>query len=94
MKTVYERIEELELALWSARKHIKKIDEDWVSEYLNDSKNVLMHGNTEKVFTINEVKDLMRDAMVQMSDWKNEGHTTPTLEKLMDKLINEKTRCL
>lgn len=94
MKTVYERIEELELTLWSARKHIRKLDDDFVPDYLHDSKMILMDGNTEKVFTINEVKDLMRDAMVQMSDWKNEGHTTPTLEKLMDKLINEKTRCL
>lgn len=89
MKTVYERIEELELALWSARKHIKKLDEDFVAEYLKDSKKVLIDGETEPAYSINEVKDLIRQAMVQMSDWKNEGHTTPSLNPLMDKWIKE-----
>jgi hypothetical protein len=92
MKTVFERIEELELTLWSARKHIKKLDEDFVSDYLHDSKMVLVDGETEKCFTVSDVKDMLRDAMVQMSDWKNEGHTTPSLEPLMDKWIENKIR--
>lgn len=92
MKTVFERIEELELSLWTARKHLKKLDEDFVIEYLYDLKMILMDGGTEKCFSVSDMKDMLRDAMVQMSDWKNEGHTTPSLEPLMGKWIEGKTK--
>ena len=51
-----------------------------------------MDGETEKCFSASDVKDMLRDAMVQMSDWKNEGHTTSSLNPLMDKWIENKTK--
>jgi len=54
-----------------------------------ESNEVIISLPKAKMYSREEVKSLMRDAMVQMSDWKNKGHTTKSLNPLMDKWIEE-----
>ena len=95
-------IEELELRLnvmssqefidWIRIEGLSKLKSSQDTKVLEELEMILMNGETEKCFTVSDVKDMLRDAMVQMSDWKNEGHTTPTLNPLMDKWIENKTK--
>ena len=45
--------------------------------------------DSEVMYSKSEMRQLVTNALVQMSDWKNDGKITPELEVLMENWFNE-----